>query len=97
MTVWIGGQRHAVAVPVIPSDAPPALREGLRRRRVAGTLGRCPCGARRPEKPVYDPDTGMDWYPVDHTPDCPSHDQNLASAIAAWQRQEGAPDGAHTR
>jgi hypothetical protein len=39
------GQRVAYLLPVISDDAPYAIREGIARRRIAATTGRCPCGA----------------------------------------------------
>jgi hypothetical protein len=43
-TLPSGGRALAV-LPSIPEDAPFKVREGLARRRITATTGRCPCGA----------------------------------------------------
>ena len=42
----VGGKKALFVLPTIPDGAPPAVREGLARRRVAILTGRCPCGGR---------------------------------------------------
>lgn len=83
---------HVSQVPVIPADASPALHEGLRRRRVAATLGRCPCGATRPAMTAIQHASaeqgGTVWRPFPHTADCPAHDDPLGAALAAWQNRK---------
>ncbi|MGI5182230.1 hypothetical protein ACQEVZ_38650 [Dactylosporangium sp. CA-152071] len=88
----IRGERAVAEVPVIPDDAPPALREGLRRRRVAAGLGRCPCGATRHITPAIwaalcqsDPDRPTGHAPFNHTADCPAHAERLGPEIEHWQ------------
>jgi hypothetical protein len=44
----LDGTRVAYLLPVIPDDAPPLVREGIARRRLAALEGRCPCGGRSP-------------------------------------------------
>ncbi len=34
-----------LVLPDIPDDAPQRVREGMARRRLVATTGRCPCGA----------------------------------------------------
>ncbi len=95
----VNGRPAAVEVPTIPADASPAFREGLRRRRVAAALGRCPCGGRRPApSAVQDAaaEQGQAWLPTPHTDSCPAHDAPLAAELAAWQNG-GSRDGASTR
>ncbi len=96
----VNGRPAAVVVPVIPADAPEALREGLRRRRVAGTLGRCPCGAVRPAPTgVQDAaaEQGTAHMPFPHRADCPAHDELLGPELVAWQNSKGARRGAQAR
>lgn len=88
----IAGQPAAAAVPVIPADASDALREGLRRRRVAATLGRCACGATRQITAVSlaaavqsDPDRPSGHIPFNHAGDCPAHDDLLGPEVERWQ------------
>lgn len=64
----VNGRPAAVIVPVIPDDAGPVLREGLRRRRIGGQAGWCPCGARR--LPSRDEGGGVTWTPIPHKPNC---------------------------
>lgn len=97
----VNGRPAAVEVPVIPGDASPAFREGLRRRRVTAALGRCPCGARRPAPtPMQDAaaEQGQADMPTLHKADCPAHDNPLRAELDAWQTgKAGARDGAATR
>lgn len=90
------GRPATVDIPIIPADAAPELAEGLRRRRVAATLGRCPCGARRQSTPVVeraaeqsDPNRPTAHAPFNHRADCPAHDTPLSAALAAWQNRKG--------
>jgi hypothetical protein len=103
----VQGRPAAVNVPVIPADASPQLREGLRRRRVAALRGRCPCGARRLVSVfplARSPEMNQLSYvagggpavsmPFQHRPECPGHDDQLGAAIDAWQAAGGGRDGA---
>ncbi|BBG04594.1 MULTISPECIES: hypothetical protein [Pseudonocardia] len=42
----VNGERALVVAPEIAEHYPPAVREGLARRRLVQAGGRCPCGAR---------------------------------------------------
>lgn len=87
----LNGQPAVSEVPVIPADAPTAFAEGLRRRRVAVGLGRCPCGATRRMTAVAlaGADQGVPQHmPFDHRADCPAHDELLGAELAAWQNRE---------
>lgn len=42
----VGGERIAYFGPPLLETYPPAVREGLVRRRLVATTGVCPCGAR---------------------------------------------------
>lgn len=88
----IGGKPAVADVPVIPADASPALAEGLRRRRVAAGLGRCPCGATRQITAITqaalqhsDPARPSAHVPFNHATDCPAHDDVLGPEIQRWQ------------
>ncbi len=98
--VTVNGRAAVTELPVIPADATPALAEGLRRRRVAGTLGRCPCGAVRPAPTAVQDaaaEQGTAHMPFPHKADCPAHDGLLGPELAAWQRKGGARRGAQAR
>lgn len=87
----VHGQPAAVAVPVIPADASPALREGLRRRRVAAALGRCPCGATRPAMTTLQhasAEQGTAHVPFNHAAACPAHDELLGPEVERWQTRK---------
>jgi hypothetical protein len=75
-------RRVAVLTTEIPDDAPPALREGLARRRLVATTGRCPCGAVL-ELPDLVPGAVL-TAAVAHEPDCPATDDAIAQAVAGW-------------
>lgn len=65
---------------------PPAVREGLARRRILATEGRCPCGASVPFDPrIIAPAIAL--REVEHAPDCPAADVNLATAMRAAGRR----------
>lgn len=97
----LDGKPAVTPVPVIPADASPAFAEGLRRRRVAAVLGRCPCGATRrtTELTLAGATQGtLQHMPFDHRADCPAHDELLGAELAAWQTTKGgARRGAQTR
>ncbi|MFV2102807.1 hypothetical protein [Micromonospora sp. LOL_024] len=101
LVTTVAGRPAAVEVPVIPADASPAFREGLRCRRVTAALGRCPCGARRPAPTAVQDaaaEQGQADMPTLHKADCPAHDTPLAAELAAWQNgKDGARHGAPAR
>ncbi len=77
-------QRIAYVLPVIPEDAPAAIREGIARRRLTAMTGRCPCGASvdygdRQARQVM---VGN----LVHTASCPASDARLVKAIRRWMR-----------
>lgn len=87
--VTVAGRPAVTELPVIPADASPALREGLRRRRVAATLGRCPCGAVRPTPTAVQhaaADQGAAHMPIPHAADCAAHDELLGPEVERWQK-----------
>jgi len=73
-------RRVLTLVPEIPEDAPPAVREGVARRRLVATTGRCPCGAQLhlPEHPTPGTFTSV---AVHHEDWCPAADPNLRAAM----------------
>lgn len=78
------GRRGVAVLPVIPEDAPPRIREGIARRRIAATTGRCPCGA------VIDYDAGrLDGASVAevyHDRRCPADTARLAKHLRRWSQ-----------
>ncbi len=64
----------------IRESDPPTVREGLARRRMLATEGRCPCGASVPFDPrLIAPAVAL--REVEHADDCPAADANLAAAM----------------
>jgi hypothetical protein len=61
------------------------LREGLARRALVATTGRCPCGAELVLPPEITPGA-VTMVAVEHERDCPANDEAIAEAIAGWQR-----------
>lgn len=87
----VNGRPATAEVPIIPANASPAFREGLRRRRVAAALGRCPCGARRPvPTAVQDAEAGQGTahMPIPHEAGCAAHDDLLGAELAAWKKRK---------
>lgn len=78
-------KRAVLVTAEIPDDAPPAIREGLARRRLVATTGRCPCGAEL-VLPCAPPAGALTVVAVEHEDDCPANDQAMAEAIAGWHR-----------
>lgn len=67
---------------VIRESDPPAVREGIARRRVLATTGECPCGAVSP----FDPrkiSPAIVLEVIEHESDCPATTENLARAMRA--------------
>lgn len=54
----------------VPDDATPRAKEGIARRRLVATIGRCPCGAVLKLPPVV-PGT-VTMVSVEHEPTCPA-------------------------
>jgi len=77
-------QRVAYVLPVVPEDAPHAIREGVARRRITATTGQCPCGAvvdygdRRPGE--------VGVAEVWHQRSCPADTGRLVKACRRWAR-----------
>lgn len=87
------GRRAVVVDPVIPDDAPPDVREGLARRKLANAGRPCPCGAaagvpvsnraqRRAQ--ARSGAAGLPRAEVLHEADCPASDTYLAPRLRAW-------------
>lgn len=74
----IDGKRAMVALPVVPENAPYAVREGIARRRITALGGRCPCGA---EARLAGSPIGL---AVDHDSGCPAMDSRLIKAARRW-------------
>jgi len=62
---------------------PPAVREGIVRRRLLATRGQCPCGARSPFGPVP---SGVTVQTIPHGHDCPAAEENLTAAMRKADR-----------
>ncbi|GAA2546424.1 hypothetical protein [Pseudonocardia hydrocarbonoxydans] len=78
--------RALVLSPTIPEDAPPAVREGIARRRITNTGGTCPCGARaclpnRATRRRAKRRGEMTRVHVEHAVDCPATDEALDAAM----------------
>lgn len=88
----INGCRVLFVVPVIPDDAPPAVRETITRRRLATITGVCPCGARRPDLSRQARRAAQRGAPIsesflriEHESDCAALDLD---AVFAWDQDE---------
>jgi hypothetical protein len=90
----VHGERALFLGPQIPDHAPPAVREGIARRRIV-TLGQpCPCGAAPPalsrqQRRQLDRDRRKHRRTpirlrVAHEPDCPAVDDTLLPALRRW-------------
>lgn len=76
------GQRGLYVSDVIRESDPPAVREGIARRRVLAMTGRCPCGAASPfDSRLISPVIVLEV--VRHEPDCPATNANLSRAMRA--------------
>lgn len=89
-----GVGRVGAVLPVVPEDAPPAVRDGIARRRLVVLDGACPCGARR-SLPNREQRRRMRldraraaaalWeLTVLHAEDCPATDEALEAAGVIW-------------
>jgi len=78
------GQRVAYLLPVVPEDAPHAVREGVARRRIAATTGRCPCGATTDFGERRPGEVGVGE--VYHRRSCPATTARLVEACRRWGR-----------
>lgn len=85
------GDLIGYVLPVVPEAAPPEVREGLVRRRLAALEGRCPCGAvvtlpnREQRRHAARTRTSL-RIAVMHEDDCPAIDRVLEAALERWQR-----------
>jgi hypothetical protein len=84
------GELVAFILPEFPDHAPDEMREGLVRRRLAALHGRCPCDApmvlpNRAERRRARTEHEL-RVRVDHHPECPGDDHNIAAALARWER-----------
>lgn len=80
------GQVELLIAPTIDEDLPAEVREGLARRRLCFTTGRCPCGAvfHRPNRAERRANRG--WIlqaTVLHEPTCPALDPRLDDLAAS--------------
>lgn len=65
----------------IRESDPPAVREGLARRRVLALTGQCPCGAASPFDSRVSP--GLVLEAITHAADCPASSRALSAAMRA--------------
>jgi len=72
------GSRALYVGDAIRESDPPAVREGIVRRRLLATEGRCPCGARSPLGLLR---PGLIVQTIPHGHDCPAAEENLISAL----------------
>jgi hypothetical protein len=83
------GRRALYVVPQVPEDAPPRLREGIARRRLAAREGCCRCGAEGPEPFTLAATVApgsVNHTTVEHENDCPAGDEQLVPLIRRWLR-----------
>jgi hypothetical protein len=85
----IDGTRIAYVLPVIPDDAPPTVREGIARRRLAALEDKCPCGGRSPlnratRRRLTKARGKVAYLGFVHEDGCPAVDDVLVEAIRAW-------------
>lgn len=92
----IDGLRALVVLHDIDETMPPDLREGLVRRNIVMTTGRCPCGATRTgpnraqrraihcNRAAGRPGLVM-HAAVEHENGCPAIDEVLHAAITEWR------------
>jgi hypothetical protein len=79
------GSRALYVGEVICETDPPAVREGIARRRMLAMEGRCPCGAIVPFDPrVVAPLVALNA--TEHAGDCPAAESNLAAALRTARR-----------
>jgi hypothetical protein len=70
----------------IRDSDPAAVKEGLSRRRLLATTGRCPCGVVAPFDPsLISP--GLAQRATVHAADCPAAEETLRAAIIATDRR----------
>lgn len=78
------GDRGLALLPTIPEDAPFRVREGIARRRITATTGKCPCGA------VVDYEAaqvaGVGVAEARHEARCPADTAKLLKAVRRWAR-----------
>ena len=78
------GGRGVALVPVIPDHAPPRVREGIARRRLAAVTGQCACGG------TVDYDAAragqVQVAELHHARLCPADTATLTDAIRRWSR-----------
>lgn len=80
------GRRALYVGMEIRDSDPAAVKEGLSRRRVLATTGRCPCGAVAPFDPsLISP--GLAQRATVHAPNCPADDDTLRAAILRTDRR----------
>lgn len=76
------GSQALYVSPTIRESDPPAVREGIARRRILAQTGECPCGARSLFDPrQISPTLVMDV--IHHENDCPATAANLDRAMRA--------------
>jgi hypothetical protein len=61
----------------LSEDDPPDVREGIVRRRLVATTGRCPCGATMP--PIDLEPGKVNIVRIEHEPGCPAIDTEATS------------------
>lgn len=89
----VGADRALIVTSVIPEDAPADVREGLARRLVVSTGGRCPCGAEmvmpnRQERRAAMHGGEVVHVAIWHESDCPAGEELLTASIERWQTND---------
>lgn len=84
----IAGERAAFVLPVVGEDLPPAVREGIARRRLTVLEGQCPCGAafvapNRAERRRARRNGRALHVAVEHEDGCPAITSTIIEALAS--------------
>jgi hypothetical protein len=89
--MWSCDGRGYVGV-AIRDEFPPAIKDGLVRRRTTALTGRCNCGAAiEVSTDTTGPLERLEGW-VNHERGCPADDEWLTAAFAAWRAGLPLPD-----
>ena len=83
------GERALLVLPAVTADAPPLVREGIRRRQLVLMTDICPCGGRavlpsREVRRAAAKGKQVARFAVRHEDDCPAIDDVLLERTRAW-------------
>ncbi|NIZ91573.1 hypothetical protein [Kineococcus rubinsiae] len=87
----VDDEQGLLVLPDVPDDAPEVLREGIARRRITATTGRCRCGAvlvmpnRAQRRQAARRGGTFTTVRVEHEDGCPATNDVLEPALRAWK------------